>query len=336
MKFKGGFKLIYKSFAAHVGQNNIFFKVGFYSMVLLPAIFIIASCTVLPKKRIVNQVYYIPTVKNNVCKTLKGDVVLYAIFVDTKFHQPWTKHEINSTLDSVNHAMNWIMTEAEKRGVELNIIVKYHSKSKVVPITNNLPKQTIGATAGLTFVSHKGYEPGGIKNLDKWADKVASLAIKSLPPDTSSITKNKVKAKGRAELITRLRDIYQTDNIALMFFVNSYYTDDFSLALHIGEDFNVEYAVVHYKFPLIIAHEFLHLFGALDLYVTPFDSKKKNIKIKQLLEEEFPNEVMTFTQKPLEQLSIDEFTEYLIGWRKSLRQELIEKYIGKNIKLAEY
>jgi hypothetical protein len=38
-----------------------------------------------------NGTYRIPTVDNNVCKKLNGNVVLYAIFVDTRYTQPWTE-----------------------------------------------------------------------------------------------------------------------------------------------------------------------------------------------------------------------------------------------------
>jgi len=39
----------------------------------------------------------VSTVRNNVCKALRGKVVLYAVFVDSEHTHPWTEYDINST-----------------------------------------------------------------------------------------------------------------------------------------------------------------------------------------------------------------------------------------------
>lgn len=52
--------------------------------------------------------YYISTVDNNVCKKLSGDVLLYAIFVDSRYTQPWSAYDIQSTLYSIQEMKGWI------------------------------------------------------------------------------------------------------------------------------------------------------------------------------------------------------------------------------------
>jgi len=64
---------------------------------------------------------HVATVNNNVCKKLTQEVVLYAIFVDSRYTNPWTSYDISSTTDSINKAIYWIEKQAGKRNVFLKI-----------------------------------------------------------------------------------------------------------------------------------------------------------------------------------------------------------------------
>ncbi|NJK95150.1 MAG: hypothetical protein HC905_09775 [Bacteroidales bacterium] len=68
--------------------------------------------------------------ENNVCKNLIGNVVVYAIFVDSKYSKPWSEYDIQSTLDSINKGMNWLMAEARKQNHYLNIEIDHHKLLK--------------------------------------------------------------------------------------------------------------------------------------------------------------------------------------------------------------
>ncbi len=275
-------------------------------------------------------IYRIPTVNNNVCKKLRGRAILYAVFVDSKDTKPWTEHDIFSAIDSIHSAINWIEKQAKNDSIVLYIDLVYHSNNNIIPIENKFIKKTLSATL---------YNPNstiGIRNVDKWADVVAKQAAKSLGPDTSVHTKTKIQPLNRDKLIARLRDIYKTDNVALMYFINNYYTDEISVALHTAVDNNIEYAIVSFKNSPVIAHEFLHLFGALDLYISPLDKDKKAKKSKKFAMQEFPNEIMAFPYRKLEKLDICPFTKYLIGWSDSLDNKYKEMLIGKKIKLEVY
>lgn len=271
------------------------------------------------------------TIDNNVCKKLNGKIVIYAIFIDTKYTKPWTSFDIHSTLDSIKVATKWLEKKANENANEATIEIVYHQNKKIIPIAKNLPQKS--------FVKSLITMPPnfGIKRIDNWANSISVEAGKSFAPDTSSITKTKIIIKDRERLIARLRDIYNTDNVALMVFINNYFMDDLSAVLHSGNnDDNAEYAVVSYKTPAIIAHEFLHLFGALDLYIGPWDKKKNIKKRKEWAMKEFPNEIMAFTHRHIDSLEIGQFTRYLIGWDKSLNDDYRKKLLGKHIYPLKY
>ena len=256
------------------------------------------------------------SVNNNVNKKLSGSVVLYAIFVDSKYTNPWSSHDIKSTIDSLNRAINWIENKADDDSVFLNIELDYHSTPQGrVPIKNDFTKKTLSSTL------YKMPLWSGVRDIHRWADKIAKEAGKSLPKDTSPMTNIKNDLKTRERLIARLRDIHKTDKVALMYLINNYYTDEVSVTFDISADNNVEYSIVSFKNPSVIAHEFLHLFGAYDLYLTPFDTKKKEKKKKEKLMAMFPDEIMAYAHRNIDSLKISGFTKYLIGWENELSQE---------------
>ncbi|HCQ30646.1 MAG TPA: hypothetical protein DIU39_10190 [Flavobacteriales bacterium] len=300
--------------------------------VALTVVLIIISCRIRYVKVSNKGVFHIASVNNNVCKKLKGNVVLYAIFVDSKYTGVWTEYDIESTLDSAQKAIDWIESQAKKEGISLNIKLDYHKTPKnVIPIEGKMQKRTLTETlfpsTGVVY---------GMKYLDRWADKIAKEALKSYGPDTSRITKTKIKPKDREKLLARLRDIYKTDNVALVYFINNFYKREMSVALHTQSSETPEYAVVSFKSPGVIAHEFMHLFGAHDLYMSPFDRKRKARKKKEFAMKEFPNEIMAFPYRRINTLNISPFTKYLIGWENELDNKYKEMLIGKKIKIARY
>lgn len=271
------------------------------------------------------------SVKNNVCKTLDEKVVVYAIFVDSKYTGAWSEYDMASTRDSICKAMEWIKMKAAEDSVRLDISLEIHQGSNgKFPIKQDLNKKTLSST-----LFEQPYASAE-KDLFKWADKIAAVAGRSLPRDNAKTTKTKNTMRDRERLIARLRDIHKTDNIALMYFVNNYYKDELSLAMNTSSDRNVEFSIISFKDPSVIAHEFLHLFGAMDMYVSPFDKKRKQVKFRQRLQQAYPNEVMTNTERNLDSLVISDFTKYLIGWEKELAPEYQKMYMKKGWKAASY
>ena len=273
---------------------------------------------------------HLGSVDNNVCKKLYGNVILYAIFVDTKETKPWSEYDINSTLDSIDRAVDWISKKAEENNKPLKIMVQYSQINHKIPIALDLPKKTLSSTLFQLPFSK------GLKDIHSWSDKIAAIASKSLPPDTSKIITTKNSLSDKERLIARLRDIYATDNVALVYFLNNYYKNELSVTFNIFSQTNIEYSVVSFKQPSVIAHEFLHLFGAWDLYITPFDNNKEAKRRKAFAMREFPNEIMAFAYRGIDSLDICPFTKYCIGWEKQLDKKYTEMILGKNIKPVKY
>jgi hypothetical protein len=73
---------------------------------------------------------------------------------------------------------------------------------------------------------------------------------------------------------------------------------------------------VSYKYPSDIAHNFLHLYGATDMYKTLLRRKESNI---EKLADLYPDEIMQEPYgKNLSDLNISDYTKYLIGWNETL------------------
>ncbi|MDX1349487.1 MAG: hypothetical protein R3279_04530 [Putridiphycobacter sp.] len=272
---------------------------------------ILSSCIVNTTK---GTRYELPSVRNNVCKTLTNKVVLYAIFVDSKETHPWSKYDLESTSDSIRKSISWLEKMAKQNNIPLAITYDHPVINKKIPVRGELKYKTL---SGTLFYSRN--MKVGIDLIDDWSDAIARRLNKMFPADSSAMISMKNTMNSRERLIAKLRDIHKTDNIALMYFVNNYFEDEISFALHTSSDKKTEYAVVSTKHPSVIAHEFLHIFGALDLYISPFD-RRKNKKIKKKAMKLYSNEIMAFAHRSIDSLQISSFTKYLIGWDNKLNE----------------
>lgn len=278
-----------------------------------------------------SQRYFVGTVDNNVCKTLKEKVVVVPVFVDSDETHPWSAYDIRSTTDSIHRAMNWIEAEAAKRKRILDIQVEILKHDSVVPVKEEFQYKTLSGTLFKYMVIQKG-----IQLVDNWANAAAKKFAKRLPGQKSTevLTNNRLRDAER--LIASLRDKYGTDNIALLFFINNYYENEMSVVLHSGDSAHVEYGVVSQKKSTVIAHEFLHLFGAWDLYRTPFDKRWLARLRKHRAMKQFPNEIMAFAYRDIDKLEISPLTEYLIGWAPSVDKKLAKRFLWRRFRPVEY
>lgn len=239
----------------------------------------------------------------NVCKKLHGRVLLYGIFVDNDNTKPWTDFDLSTTISSVNQSMNWIEAQAPD-SLNLKIDFKYFQYDTINTIEQKLPKKTVFESVFF------GKNPIG--SLNRWGDKIASIAhaIEISNGHIDSLTIDKKFTKER--LIAELRDKYKVESVALVYFVNNYYIDDISVTVNSALSNDIEYTIVSYKRPSVITHEFLHLFGASDLYRQMLNKKKK---IRRLSMKYFPNDIMQAVyHRDLDELEIGDLTKYLIGW----------------------
>ncbi len=279
---------------------------------------ILFSCKVLLQE----EEQLLPSKNRNTCKNLRQDVVFFAVFVDSKKTGFWTDYEIAACLDSINKAVDWIAVQAEKSNIPLNIKIEYHkNNSGIIPIKQNFSLGSFSRTL---------FPPGDIKEferilkgisfIDKWADKLAKEVSKSLDV-TADSSFNLSNARKLEDLILRLRMQYQTENIALMFFINEYYTKEISASFHCNTDDIPEYAVVSDKLPAVIIHEFLHLFGAIDYANHAFEIDLKYMLKRRDLFSSYKRDVMFNPYQNLDKLYLKPLTKYCIGWKTHLSKK---------------
>jgi hypothetical protein len=246
----------------------------------------------------------------NVCKSLNGSALLYFIFVDSRETTPWTQYDIQSTIDSIRVAINWLHTQANKEDISLNIIADYYIGKEFISIKKNLPSGTIYNS--ITEPSLKK----GISAINRWADGIAKVAGNNI----SIVDKDGIpeisNPKNKERLVAFLRDENNVESVALFFMLNNYYKSDISVQLNTTNTEDVEFAIVSYKYPSEIAHNFLHLYGAADMYETIY--RRNDNKIRTL-EKMFPDEIMQDPYgKDIWDLEISDYTKYLIGWTDEL------------------
>ena len=101
--------------------------------------------------------------------------------------------------------------------------------------------------------------------------------------------------------------------------VNNYYKTDISVQMNTMNTEDVEFAIVSYKYPSEIAHNLLHLYGAADMYNSIYRQNARKIKF---LQSEFPDEIMQDPYgKNIWDLTISNYTKYLIGWSNKIDQK---------------
>lgn len=247
---------------------------------------------------------------NNVCKDLRNDVLLYFVFVDTRTTYPWSEFDILTTIDSIQVAARWLEKEAEKHAIPLHIKTDYYIGDEYTTIQRNLP----GKSLKVILESQKLFK--GMSALSRWGDYISKTIGESLyvkEKDGIPLQKN---PGNKERLMAFLRDEYRVESVALMIMINNYFGSDISLAVNSLHNDDVEFSVISYKYPTDIAHNFLHLFGAVDLHETPFRRSKRKIR---LADEAFPDDIMSGVHtRSIHELEIGAFTEYMIGWTEEL------------------
>ncbi len=247
---------------------------------------------------------------NNVCKDLKGDVLVYFVFVDTKTTSPWTEFDIRSTIDSMDVAINWLEKQADNNKVDLVIKTDYYIGKDFATLTRNLPYGTVKES-----ISKPNFKTG-LLTINKWADNLSMKVGESFTIEGKDGIPKQQNPKDAERLIAYLRDEFNVESVALLFMVNNYFRTDISFAVNTLTTEDVEFAVVSYKYPAEIANNFLRLYGAADLYETPMRTSSKKIKLANEL---FSSEIMQDPYaKNIWGLEISEFTKYLIGWSNEL------------------
>lgn len=273
-------------------------------------ILFIAVLTMIPSSFSLKRIDYRESRNKNVCKYLKGDVLLYFVFVDNKESAPWTEFDIRTTLDSIATAVKWLHKQAAAAGIPLHIKTDYYIGKEYSTVSRNLTHATVSKT-----IDKLGLKKG-LEELNTWGDNVAKrVGSAYVMPEKDGIPEIK-NPKNKERLVAFLRDDHAVESVALLFFLNNYFRVDISLQVNTFDTNDIEFGIVSYKYPSEIAHNFLHLFGAADLYKTPFRKSERKIR---LAKNEFPDDIMQDPYgRDIESMFIGPLTRYLIGWTDSL------------------
>ena len=230
---------------------------------------------------------------HNVCKKLKGRVLVYVICVENNTTTKWTSFDLATTSESLNSTLSWIEAEAQESGISLNLLLHndINDSSAVV-------NQKLGGSIP-EFVQ----SPEGLVKIDKWTDRIIKIASGK---------------RSKLELVTSLRNEYKAESVALIFMQYNYVQSDFIYTFNTASNLNVEYAVISTKRPSLIAQTIFSLFGAPYLYHHPSTTNKRNTKQVQRI---FHDDVMANADYELNQLGLGPISRYFIGWADTLSTE---------------
>ena len=267
------------------------------------------------------RIDYRKGMNNNVCKSLKDNVLVYYIFVDSQETTPWTEFDIKSTIDSLTLAIRWLENQARTYGVSLNIIQDYYIGADYTTIKKPLPMGNV-----VNSLNIPGFAKG-VKELNSWADGIAKRAgITFNISEKDGIPEIK-NPRNKERLVAYLRDEKQVESVALLFMVNNYFKNDISVALNNMGNEDVEFAILSYKYPSVIAHNILHLFGAADLYKSEFRRNERKIAMAGQF---FPKDIMQDNDfMNIKNFEIGEYTRYLVGWSPELNSRYASLLLDK-------
>jgi len=247
---------------------------------------------------------------NNVCKDFKDNILIYLIFVDNQETAPWTEYDIRTTLDSLNVAVRWLSDQAKQNNRTINLITDYYIGPEFTPVKRALPEGNVEQSV------IRGSFARGLTNLNEWADYVAKRAGSTLNIQQKDGIPDIPTPKNVERLIAFLRDEKQVESVVLLFMLNNYFRSDISLAINHLDDKDIEFAIISYKNPAVIAQNILSLFGAADLYETVYRRNDKKIRLAKNL---LPYDIMQDTYAGrIDRYTIGPLTRYLIGWENEL------------------
>ena len=119
-----------------------------------------------------------------------------------------------------------------------------------------------------------------------------------------------------ADILKYYEDYYKVDSAPVIFLFNSWERSYCYMCTRQYPGWNEEFGVIFCDTKLhdnFLTHEFLHLYGAIDLY------DHDNEGVRAIAEQYFPDSVMM-----QETHTIDELTAYLIGWTKTPSAKIMQ------------
>ena len=192
-------------------------------MRIIAGILIVAGLTMIPSSFSLKRIDYSESRNKNVCKFLKGDVLLYFVFVDNKESAPWTEFDIQTTLDSIATAVKWLHRQATAAGVPLRIKTDYYIGKEYSTISRNLTYGTVSKTFDKLGLRK------GLEELNTWGDNIAKrVGSTYVMPEKDGIPEIK-NPRNKERLVAFLRDDHAVESVALLYLLNNYFRIDISV-----------------------------------------------------------------------------------------------------------
>lgn len=199
----------------------------------------------------------------------------------------WSPEEKRAAERAVRSAERWIVRQASAWGTEVSFATD--PRRDLVVRLPALPR---------------GYDSGASHNVDEW--------IQLISP--------RVGWRSPGAFLTRLQLDMQVDHAHLLLLVRREGRSYAAPNLHgLDEEDALSVAACFFDTrgtgmsPATIAHELLHLYGAWDLYKSPYHCRAQAMHAARL----FPADIMQDGSLPIEGLSVKELTAWRLGWRST-------------------
>lgn len=154
--------------------------------------------------------------------------------------------------------------------------------------------------------------------MDKWALSVIKKAEKSVKIPNGVTLPAKPRLKGFEKLVAKLKKKHNAQNVSIFFMLNNYYLVDLSAVINAmsHEEEHTEFAVNSGKNTNVLANQLLSLFGAQGL--NPDYNSRYKVKNIELAKTDFPDDIMVNFEKDINNLKVDSFTAYMLGWTETV------------------
>ena len=223
-------------------------------------------------------------------KTLRGDTYILMCFISDSSNA-WSSDEKRGMINKTREALSWMKNQALRYNVGVNFEEGVYGEDADIKLDN--------------IAYGRGSGPGR-------------------PLDTTMVSRV-MKALGWQDSLSFYNWVNQnkkSDNSLVLIFIKGTgigYAYEYIQGVS-EELFFMEGAVLYERYTnnnelasASIAHEILHLFGAWDFSRTHEQTQDREDKARQL----FPNSIMLRVSNNINELSIDEVTAWLVGWKSN-------------------
>lgn len=235
-------------------------------------------------KRIDNKYIYRPSYNAGTCRTLSGDVYMLNIYVDDD-ESSWTYSEAEAFQ---NKAISPDLSFLAEQAVKWGTVLDFQAAMYVTDAEKNIS------------VKYNGSIATGFDGVYTSGEDILNSVSKSMGFSNAS------------ELYKSMQELSGVDQVAILLLVNkdgrSYSSIQYLADRNTEIECSVVFSSLHGDETSSINHEFLHLFGAEDLYEDK--STGENSGRAAIAKMHYPNDIMLVGSSK----SIGAYTAYAVGW----------------------